>query len=218
VTPDWSRITDPQARLALAASLEVSGWTTKWAGLSAAEDAARRAVLHGFAAGQMPSLDASVLRALQARDVLVLGADGDIRAAYPFCAWESEHLVQLGTGMSVRALCAIDALGMGAMLGCDTVITSRCRCCGAAIRITTCDDGESLGTVAPDTTIVWSGIAYAGNCGATSGCKLKAFFCSEAHLRQWRAETMPEGRGFALSVAAAMQMGRALFVPMLQVG
>jgi hypothetical protein len=39
--PDWSRLSDPVARIALAASMEVAARRKKWAGLSTAEDAVR---------------------------------------------------------------------------------------------------------------------------------------------------------------------------------
>jgi hypothetical protein len=44
---------------------------------------------------------------------------------------------------------------------------------------------------------------------------LKPFFCSPAHLEAWRAETDPGGPGYLLPVPVALQVGLALFVPML---
>ncbi len=137
-------------------------------------------------------------------------------AAYPFCAWDTGHRVRLGgTGTTVGSLCAIDALGAGAMLGCDTAIESSCRGCGTPIRITTRDGGHALHSVSPTAALVWAGTLYADGCSATSGCTVKAFFCSDGHLAAWRGRTDPDSTGFRLSVEAALQVGKALFVPML---
>lgn len=62
---------------------------------------------------------------------------------------------------------------------------------------------------------MWSGIRYAGNCSATSGCRIKVFACSDAHLHAWRARAAVGVPGFRLTMAAALQVGTALFVPML---
>ena len=228
--PEWSFVTDPTAREALAASMAVAGWAQKWSGLSAAEDRVWQAVLLGFArSGQAPDvarlaaatgLDeatlAPILLALRARDLIILDEVGTTTvAAYPFCAWETGHWVHLAGQASVHSLCAIDALGAGAMLGCDTTIESSCRCCGAPVRIATRDRGHALGPVVPAAAAVWSGIEYAGGCAATSGCTAKAFFCSDEHLVAWRERIDPYGAGFRLSMEAALQVGKGLFVPML---
>ena len=155
-------------------------------------------------------------RSCRARDLIVLDESGTaVTATYPFCAWETGHRVQLAGRASVHSLCAIDALGAGAMLGCDTAIESSCRGCGAPVRIATRDRGHALGPVAPGGAVVWSGIKYAGGCAATSGCTAKAFFCSDEHLAAWRERTEPHGAGFRLPMEAALQTGKGLFVPML---
>lgn len=157
--PEWSFVTDPAAREALGASMAAAGRAEKWSGLSAAEDRVWRAVLRGFGpSGRAPDaawlaaaarLDEAavvpVLRALHQRDLVVLDAAGaSVAAAYPFCAWETGHVVRLASGVVVNALCAIDALGTGAMLGCDTVIESPCRGCGEPVRLATCNKGHAL--------------------------------------------------------------------------
>lgn len=228
--PDWSLVTGPTAREALAASMVSARRAEKWSGLDAAEDRVWRAVLHGFArSGAAPEtarlatgtgLDgpavAGVLRALRRRDLVVLDERGTtVTAAYPFSARETGHRVRLDGLAAVHALCAIDALGMGAMLGCDTAIESSCPECGMPIRITTRDKGRALASATPATAAVWAGIRYADGCGATSGCTVKLFFCSDEHLAAWRQRVDPGGAGFQLSVEAALQVGKGLFVPML---
>jgi hypothetical protein len=218
--PDWSLVPDPVGRAALAASMAVAGRRAKWAGLDPAEDALWRAVLRGLAgSGPLPAAGAARLEGLRRRDLLVLGAGGEVAAAYPFSARETPHRVTLAaTGREVFALCAIDSLGAGAMLGTDSVVASRCAECGAGIRIATADRGRRLAAVEPRGAAVWSGTRYGGGCAATSGCALKPFFCCGVHLEAWRARTDPGGPGFRLSVAVALQAGLALFVPMLDPG
>lgn len=227
--PDWSLAPDSAARAALVDSMAVAGRRTKWADLTAEEDALWRAVLRGFAEDGAPGLSGlsratgqpladirDRLAALRRRDLLVLDAAGEVVAAYPFSATPTPHRVTLRASGATRfALCAIDALGMGAMLGTDTLIASSCAACGAAIRIETRDGGRRLRCSDSVEAIVWSGIRYAGGCAATSGCALKLFFCSDEHLAQWRAGTDPQGHGHRLTAEAAMQAGMALFVPML---
>ena len=226
--PEWSFVTDPAARRALAANMAVAGRAQKWSGLGAVEDRVWQAILRGFARlGEAPDpaylsaatdLDdavlTSILQSLRRRDLVVLDG-GAVTAAYPFCAWETGHRVHLEGGTVVPSLCAIDALGTGAMLGCDTLIESTCRGCGTPLRITTRDRGRALASVEPAAAVVWSGISYAGGCGATSGCTAKVFFCSDEHLAAWRERTDPDAAGFRLSLDATLQAGKALFVPML---
>ena len=66
----------------------------------------------------------AVLAALHAGDYLQLGPGGQIRAAYPFSGVPTPHLVDIDGGPRAYAMCAIDALGMAAMLGTGVTITS----------------------------------------------------------------------------------------------
>jgi hypothetical protein len=57
--------------------------------------------------------------------------------------------------------------------------------------------------------------ASADKCSATSGLSLKAFFCSKAHPAARRERADHDGVGFTLTLEAALQIGLALFAPML---
>lgn len=229
--PDWSAITDLTAGEALGASMAAAGRADKWSGLGAEEDRVWQAALRQLArSGPAPDslqlaaatgLPASevipLLSALRRRDLVVLNEDGTtIVAAYPFSVEPTAHRVRLGAeSAAAYALCAIDALGAGAMFACDTVIESSCAECGEPIRIVTCGGGRALRSVTPSSTVVWSGIRYAGGCCATSGCMAKLFFCSDSHLAAWRRRADSSGVGSRLSADAALQVGMAIFVPML---
>lgn len=230
VFPDWSVVRSKKAETALGAILEVLGVERRWgAGYEESVDVVRRAVLkHYVHDGHAPSVAQltaitnmeperlqDVLRQLEGRDLIVLDESGGVIAgAYPFTERDTGHRIILGR-RTLNAMCAIDALGVGAMVGRDIVIESSCRSCGAPIHIETQDDGTALKVCRPENAIVWSGIAYDDGCAATSLCTVMAFFCSNEHLESWGESNSSGVPGFRLSMDEAQQVGMAIFVPML---
>lgn len=219
-----SGVASPHAREALLA-IENAGALISWCGLSAEEDRVRIALLQMYAEqGRAPAiadlatrvgLTASQLQAvlvtLEARDVIVRDSEtGRIIGAYPFTEAETEHRVDLGA-QTLSAMCAIDALGIGAMYDRDVRIRSSCRMCGTSIEIGTLNRGRDLAYWTPETAIVWSGIRYEHGCAANSLCKVVAFFCSDEHLAAWRRRQGEDSRGFRLSMEEGLETGRAIF-------
>jgi hypothetical protein len=219
-----SSVASPHAREALLA-IENAGALISWCGLSAEEDRVRIALLQMYAEqGRAPAiadlatrvgLTASQLQAvlvtLEARDVIVRDSEtGRIIGAYPFTEAETEHRVDLGA-QTLSAMCAIDALGIGAMYDRDVRIRSSCRMCGTTIEVETLNLGRQLAYWTPETAIVWSGIRYEHGCAATSLCKVLAFFCSDEHLAAWRQQQGEDVRGFRLSMEEGLETGRAIF-------
>jgi len=230
--PDWSVVASGTVGEALAAIFETCNWRQRWAGLNEAEDRMRRTIVEAYArSGHAPSCDTLALATgfatsqvrvlvarLAARDMVVLDPDSTaIIGAYPFVDRESEHRVHL-RGKVLNAMCAIDALGSGAMLGHDVVIKSACRYCGAPIHVQTKENGAALADYAPQQAVVWTGIQYANNCAANSLCTTMAFFCSNTHLNTWLANQTPEPAGYRLSMAEGLQLGQAIFMPLLAPG
>lgn len=228
--PDWSMVTTDVARDALVAIIDAIGAERRWADYDEGEDLARRAVLVLYGReGRAPSkaalaadtgMDAAgvseALARLRARDIVVLDAEtGEITGAYPFIERDTGHRVRLGAHV-LNAMCAIDALGAGAMYGRDVAIDSRCRHCAAPVRLTTRDNGAALDEISPLQTVVWAGICYEGQ-AATSLCTVIAFFCRGEHLAAWRDENA-DSTGFELSPAQAMQVGKAIFAPLSRAG
>jgi hypothetical protein len=130
--------------------------------------AAFRAVLRRFVerAGPVPvedvvamlsGRDAARVRAeladLHERDLLLL-ADGAIQLAYPFSGVPTAFEVELAPGARRYAVCAIDALGIAAMLDRPIAIRSRCHHCGEPLGFEV--DGAGPG---PDAAgvMVWVG-------------------------------------------------------------
>ncbi len=227
--PDWSVVTSETVREALGAIFATCDWEERWAGLDEAEDRTRRAILEAYPrTGHAPSIDELALTTgfapdqvrgliakLKARDMVILDRDGAaLTGAYPFMDRPAEHRVHLGETV-VNAMCAIDALGAGAMLGIDTLVESACRSCGAPIRARMREKGAALEVYSPNEAVVWTGIQYANSCAADSLCTVMAFFCSSAHLDSWRASQDSEPRGFRLSMGEGLQMGKAIFMPLL---
>jgi hypothetical protein len=120
-------------------------------------------------------------------------------------------------GHVVNAMCAVDALGVGAMLHRDVQIASRCLHSGAAIELSTRDHGCALAAVWPDTTVVWLARGCDNSPAASSLCTRTAFFRTAADLDAWRAEAQcAEPSGVLLSPSEALEAGRAIFEPSLR--
>ena len=230
--PDWPAITSEPAAGALVAILEAFGAETRWSGLGDGEDRVRRAILETYPRiGHAPSIDELALTTgfapdqvrglvakLATRDMVILDRDGaTITGAYPFVDRDTEHRVHLGETV-LNAMCAIDALGTGAMLGIDVIVESSCRSCGTPIRVQMREKGAALGDYAPTDAVVWTGIQYANSCAADSLCTVIAFFCSDQHLVTWRDAKHPGGKGFRLSMDQGLQVGKAIFTPLLAAG
>lgn len=227
--PDWSAVTSQAARDALLGIIEVENTERRWRGYGPAEDRVRTALLQFYAerarapdpaelaarAGLGELTVRALLASLRQRDLVVLDASGErIIGAYPFTDRDTDHRVRLGD-RTLTAMCAIDALGVGAMYQRDIEINSVCRFCKAPVRVMTRDHGCEIADVDPTTTVVWAGLRYEGGCAAESLCTVLAFFCSNDHLAAWREASSPDMRGFRLSIEEALEVGRAMFAPSL---
>lgn len=229
IFPDWSVVTSDTVREALDATFEAFGVEKRWSGLDDAQDRTRRAILEHYAqtghapsnaqlamsTGITPTGVRAALRKLRERDMVVLDHGGTaITGAYPFTERDTGHRIRLGNRV-LNAMCAIDALGVGAMYGKDVAIDSICAACGEAIHVETRDDGAALAAVSPASAVVWLGVQYFGGCAADSLCRVMAFFCADAHLESWRNTNHPDVNGFRLSIDEGLQAGKAIFMPLL---
>lgn len=228
--PDWSVVTTSAARDALLGRERTrQGLMHKWQhALEPTHDLVWRTVIQLFAClGRPPLLreiaEQTGLAIDRARAIVAelethdrLGAEplaDRIRYAYPFTGETTEHRVRL-YGRELHALCAIDALGIGGMFGCDVIITASCRACGGQIQVATAEGGKSLGHARPHDAVVWYDLGYTG-CAAASSCPSIAFFCSDADQQRWLSAQFPRPEGYRLALAEALEMGRAIFEPVL---
>ncbi|OLZ51590.1 alkylmercury lyase family protein [Amycolatopsis keratiniphila] len=186
--------------------------------------AIQQSVLRSFAAtGRPPTTDElarvaeessttapRVLAALHRGDFLQLDEAGRITAAYPFSALPTRHRVTPAGGVPAFAMCAVDALGIPAMLATDAQIVS-----------TTPDGAEIVVMVRggypaaePSTTVVFVGTSCDAGPAAEVCCDHLNFFTSHADAENWAA-AHPDVQGSILSVVEAGQLGREIFGPLL---
>ena len=225
--PDWSVVTSSVVRDTLQAMVGSDHVFDRWSGYDAATDSIRvgllqlyaengRAPMPGALAGRVGLSEAVIrplLEELRRRDLVVL--DGErIVGAYPFSDRNTGHQVTLDRRV-LNAMCAVDALGIGAMTDRDIAISSPCRHCGAPIRIATRERGHALADVEPKSAVMWQSVLYEGACAANSLCATTAFFCSDDHLSAWRQKRIADKPGFRLSIEEGLEAGRALFGPSL---
>ncbi|MET7714465.1 alkylmercury lyase family protein [Streptomyces sp. NPDC005407] len=154
---------------------------------------------------------AEVLAELAAEDFLTLDADGRVHAAYPFSAVPTAHQVRLSHGTTAWSMCAIDALGIPAMLGTGAVISSSDPVTGEPITVTS-TGGRT--TWEPATAVVYVGQRSCTGPAADVACGALNFFTSGATARTW-AEQHPDVTGQAVDQTRAEALGRAVFGPLL---
>ncbi|WP_332116760.1 bifunctional organomercurial lyase/mercury(II) reductase MerBA [Azorhizobium caulinodans] len=225
--PDWSVVTSAVVRDALQAMVGSDHVLNRWSGYDPITDRVRVALLQLYTEdGRAPTPGAlaertglnetvisSQLEELRRRDLMVL--DGaHVAGAYPFSDRNTGHRVTLD-GRVLNAMCAVDALGIGAMTNRDATIASHCRHCGAPIRITTRHHGRALADIEPTTAVMWQSVHYENACAANSLCATTVFFCSDGHLSAWRRQRSTDEPGFRLSMEEGLEAGRALFGPSL---
>lgn len=193
--------------------------------LSADEDDVRRFILtRAPTSGRLPAVAEikeafarlsgeevdAVLRALDEVDVIHLAEDGkSVAAAYPFSGPETLHLVTPDAEgyRPVYAMCAVDALGIPFMLGCDVSIRSRCRHCddGVDVRV----EGGEVASLEPASAVVWFDLEP-HPCAAASCCPNTNFFASARHHAAWQ-ESRPPRRGRLLEIGEAFYLGKFYF-------
>jgi hypothetical protein len=197
------------------------------AGLTPNARLLHRAVLTAFAErGHAPSRSELESMAASARidlratlgelvesDVVAVDNAGELRAAYPFSPMPTAHQVAISAGPTVYAMCAIDALGISAMLGRPTTITS-----------SEPDTGEMLTVQVRENRATWhpaSAVVFAGACSdcldgpsVDRTCSSINFFRTADAATQWAAGR-PSITGSILSQDQALAAGVAEFGSMM---
>jgi hypothetical protein len=175
------------------------------------------ALLEAVAAGYGRTA-AEVLADLHAGDFIQLDEAGGIRAAYPFSAVPTPHVVQISGGPRVHAMCAIDALGMAAMLGRAVTIASADTLTGQPVMVTVTGNGTTA-VWEPATTVVFDGRLASCADGpaipsAQVSCGFMNFFAAPASAAAWAA-AHPEVTGEVLGQKAALRLGGEIFGALL---
>jgi hypothetical protein len=155
----------------------------------------------------------AVLAELAESDVLAFAADGQIRAAYPFSPVATPIQVGWADGPEAYAMCAIDGLGMSAMLGRPVTITATEPGTGRVITVRA--DGDQA-RWDPRTTVVFAGsVGAAGRPSADRSCSFINFFATAGNARAW-ARRHPQVTGRLLTREAALRSGVAQFGTLLR--
>ena len=199
--------------------------TERTARLGGAERALYRWVIERFAVALPPTarqlaeqaqaltLDTSAALATFAREDLVHTDDGgSVTVAYPFSAQARGHEVTVA-GRVVQAMCAIDALGIAAMLDQPVEIRSHDPISGNEIRVHADPDGVC--TWQPEAAVVLAGSSSCEGPSYSGCCDILNFFESTENAQQYlRDNASVEGMPISISQAAAA--GRAIFGAILR--
>ncbi|WP_327090357.1 alkylmercury lyase family protein [Nonomuraea sp. NBC_01738] len=175
---------------------------------------------------------AVVMADLHTADLLRLDAGDAIIAAYPFSPVPTRHRVQIDDGPQVHAMCAVDALGMAAMLGRDVTINATEPGTGHPITVTVPAHANIPGgggpvVWAPESAVVFYGQQEAAACcadpqpedvapaAAEVCCDCINFFTTPAAAQAW-SQAHPHITGQVLAQRQAWQIGVHIFGPLLQ--
>ncbi len=213
MTPD--RVAELQCSVGIAAGT----FAERLARTSPQAQVLYREVLSSFAAtGHPPPLAAAAeqaglqveqveaaLRELAAADVVALDTDGELTGAFPLSAVPTRHQVHLDDGLVVQAMCAVDALGIPAMLGKPGVVVSPDPPSGQKITVRVSDGGID---VEPPEAVVLLATSGAGTL-ASSCCRVIDLYAAAETAH--RALDRPGMTGDVLTVGEAHALGVALF-------
>jgi hypothetical protein len=191
--------------------------------ISGLHPAARRLyalILYRFSEGGPPERDelsrlgvgADALSELVERDLVQLGSDGQIAAAYPFSAAPTRHQVRSQDGRAYWAMCAIDALGMPYLLHDAAEIRAREPDSDRTITIAIDPTPQTLHVDPVDAAVVVA--RDANGCAATCACPHINVFGSVAAAERYLAASKLDGA--IVDVAAATAAGRRTFGNLLE--
>jgi hypothetical protein len=156
---------------------------------------------------------AAVVAELARLDVIAFAADGEVRAAYPFSPSATPIQVTWSGGPATYAMCAIDALGMSAMLGHPVTITAEEPGSGRVIVV---EADRDRARWHPRTAVVLAAdpAGDASRPAADRCCGHINFFASARAARAW-ARRHPEITGTVLTRKGALRCGIAEFGGMM---
>jgi Alkylmercury lyase len=185
-----------------------------------------RLILEQFAAARTPSGEATRAAARELglepeRAYAVLAREDLVHAdergrpvvAYPFSARDRGHRVLIDGSGEVQAMCAVDALGIPAMLGAAVDVRSRDPLSGGEVRVQL-GPGESVGWH-PDGAVVLAGSACGDGPSVHGCCDVLNFFETAENAERYLLEH-PEITGMAITIPEAAEAGRVVFGEVFQ--
>ena len=200
-------------------------WRTRTTPTDPAARAVHQAILRAFATTGTPPTDAAldqiaadngavvapILAQLHDADVIRLNPAGAIAVAYPFSGVPTRHRVLLASGVEVAAMCAIDALGIPAMLDTDATITASDPVTHEPVTIIV-HSGQYVWS--PASAVVFYSAAAGTGPSADCCCNDLNTFTSPATAQTWMREH-PSIPGELLDTTTAQRLGRHIFAALL---
>lgn len=150
---------------------------------------------------------ASAVEALAREDLLHLDQEGEVAVAYPFSGRPTRHRVRFSEGNEVFAMCALDALGMAAMLDRPIEVRSTDPATQDPIVALVAADGRVEWQ--PEEAVVLAGARCSGP-SYQGCCAVVNFFSSRASAERYLGE-QPDIQGQLISVPEAVAAGAAIF-------
>lgn len=150
----------------------------------------------------------SGLAALVAADYLALDGTGRVSCLYPFSTTPTPHAVTIG-GQTRYAMCAIDALGIPAMLDRELEIAGRCAICNAPIALRV-GPGTVVGVEPPTAMAVARRDEKAPAFAAC--CPFTVFVCGQLHADQFMRQIT---NTHALTISEALVRAEEIFAGLL---
>lgn len=138
-------------------------------------------------------------------------ASGAVQVVYPFSGTPRGHRVRIDGGHWVEAMCAIDALGIAAMLARPVEVVSRDPVSGAEVRVQVDRDGADW---EPEQAVVLAGSSTGDGPSFRGCCSVLNFFESGEHARQYLL-AHPEVSGHPITIPEATAAGAAIFAGLL---
>jgi hypothetical protein len=181
-------------------------------------------VLEGFALATPPTaaelaeqaralaLDTDAVLAVLAREDLIHTDDGAVTVAYPFSARARGHEVVIA-GRLVQAMCALDALGIAAMLDQPIEVRSHDPISGREILVHA--NPDSVADWQPEAAVVLAGSSSCDGPSYCGCCDVLNFFESTENAKQCLRETSGV-EGMPISIPMAAAAGRAIFGEILE--
>ena len=208
----------------------LSAWRTRAMPLDGIETAVHQEVLRTYGRTGGPpdpaALEAvtagsersarEVLEALHELDALRLTPDGQIALAYPFSTQPTRHRVTIGHEIRAFAMCAIDALGISAMLDRDITIESLDVTTGQPVNVSV-HAGQPPGRAHwdPPEAVVFVGADAGGGPSVNCCCDHLNFFVDSTAAATW-ITAHPHVPGQILNQIEAEELGVRLFAALLR--
>jgi len=149
----------------------------------------------------------SALAVLAREDIVHTDDQGEVTVAYPFSARSRGHEVTIA-GRVVQAMCAIDALGIAAMLDQPIEIRSHDPISGSEIHVHADPDGVT--SWQPETAVVLAGSSTCEGPSYCGCCDVLNFFASTENAQRYLRENT-EVAGMPIPISDAAAAGRAIF-------